>query len=344
MTVARCNMKCGWFKAWNELPWDDKFETIAQMAGSEYFVALGVWLCICSYANQQPSRGYKRGTLTGLDPRDIASRGHRSLAEVNRIIAAFHEKGMLNSDQITAWERRQDEKSPLPRSVQAIRQERYRARRDAPLYTAVGIELPVQHKPKPELPGSTAEARSQQPFPEAPEPISEAVPEPVRSVTSDITPSVTTGAERDLESSGSNDPESIPQKPLKTEGKEAEAEFEQFWMMCPRKVEKLEARRAYWKARKGARGRPAASWAALLTGMRAYAAKCYAENREEIFIKHPATWLNKGCWEDIPGVSGAPPSPTPEEEAEKEAKRLDALARMHAEWEAEDRLKAETAA
>jgi hypothetical protein len=69
--------------------------------------------------------------------------------------------------------------------------------------------------------------------------------------------------------------------------------FEAFWRAYPRKVAKDAARRAFAAAIK--RG---ADPAILIAGAQRYAIERQGEPPR--FTKHPATWLNGGCWEDEP--------------------------------------------
>lgn len=67
--------------------------------------------------------------------------------------------------------------------------------------------------------------------------------------------------------------------------------FDTFWSVYPRRTGKAAARKAWDKAHKTAD-------AELIIG----GAHVYAEdpNRDPAFTKHPATWLNAGCWDDEP--------------------------------------------
>lgn len=67
-------------------------------------------------------------------------------------------------------------------------------------------------------------------------------------------------------------------------------EFERWYRAYPKRVEPLAAARAYEKARK------LASAEVLMAGAEAY--RRQMQGTEKQFIKHPATWLNKGCWMD----------------------------------------------
>lgn len=71
-----------------------------------------------------------------------------------------------------------------------------------------------------------------------------------------------------------------------------DAEFEEFWRVCPRKVGKSHARKAYIAARKKV------SAAELLTAMKRHALE--VRGRDPNYIPHPATWLNGERWADEP--------------------------------------------
>lgn len=68
--------------------------------------------------------------------------------------------------------------------------------------------------------------------------------------------------------------------------------FEEFWKIYPRHVAKKAAERAYRRAMKST---PAIE---ILSGAMRYAAE--RTGQDEKFTKHPATWLNGGCWADEP--------------------------------------------
>jgi hypothetical protein len=75
--------------------------------------------------------------------------------------------------------------------------------------------------------------------------------------------------------------------------KSTEAEgFEEFWHQYPRRVAKDAARKAYAAALK--RATPAE----LLAGAMRYSEQ--RDGQDEKYTKHPATWLNGGCWADEP--------------------------------------------
>jgi hypothetical protein len=72
--------------------------------------------------------------------------------------------------------------------------------------------------------------------------------------------------------------------------------FERFWRIYPRKVAKEGARRAFEKALKAG-----ADADVLIAGAQRYAIE--RQEQDPKYTKHPATWLNAGCWEDeLPGA------------------------------------------
>ena len=72
---------------------------------------------------------------------------------------------------------------------------------------------------------------------------------------------------------------------------------EQFWTNVPRKVAKADAIKALDKVR-----RSKLPWATLWIGLLRW--KTEAAHSDPKFVKHPATWLNKGCWDDEPLKGG----------------------------------------
>lgn len=81
--------------------------------------------------------------------------------------------------------------------------------------------------------------------------------------------------------------------------------FDQFWAAYPKKVAKIAAQKA-WKA-----ATKAATPAQIV-----HAAILYAEARrggEDRFTKNPATWLNGGCWDDVPAHAANRPRTSTED-------------------------------
>jgi hypothetical protein len=74
-------------------------------------------------------------------------------------------------------------------------------------------------------------------------------------------------------------------------GRPSDADFEAWWSGYPRKVEKPTARKAFAKA-----------WADIADPdplrVLTEAVARYVERTDPAYLKHPTTWLNKGCWSD----------------------------------------------
>lgn len=70
----------------------------------------------------------------------------------------------------------------------------------------------------------------------------------------------------------------------------ADADFAAFWAAYPKRVAKEAARKAWAKAAK------TTTPSVLIEAATTYATT--TEGTDPKFIKHPATWLNGGCWED----------------------------------------------
>lgn len=75
----------------------------------------------------------------------------------------------------------------------------------------------------------------------------------------------------------------------------ASADFERFWAVYPKKVEKKSAQSKFSAAIK--RGVDPES---IIAGAEAYS---HSETVSRGFVKHPTTWLNAGCWDDEPAAS-----------------------------------------
>lgn len=85
--------------------------------------------------------------------------------------------------------------------------------------------------------------------------------------------------------------------------------FNEWWKQYPKKVGKLDAKKAYRAAIK-----QGATPQDLLDGLQRHSANWKAKNTELQYIPHPASWLRKGRWEDeltLPGFNQATPAANP---------------------------------
>lgn len=67
-----------------------------------------------------------------------------------------------------------------------------------------------------------------------------------------------------------------------------------FWAICPRKVEKKAAMAKLDAIRKSG----LVPWATFFAGLNRWAEE--SAGKEPRYVKHPPTWLNRGCWDDEP--------------------------------------------
>lgn len=113
---------------------------------------------------------------------------------------------------------------------------------------------------------------------------------------------------------GTGDNPSIPRSARATDADR----FGEFYDAYPRHVARKAAAKAWTKAvREGAEPEQLIA-----------AAKRYADSRQgqdPKFTKHPATWLNQGCWEDEPDPPPGPPQPS-RRVATTDQRVIDALA------------------
>lgn len=89
-------------------------------------------------------------------------------------------------------------------------------------------------------------------------------------------------------------PTELLEEPSEEQGhNNIDREFDElFWPVYPKRVSKEAARRAWRKARRRAIAQT------IVDGALAYHAERTGQDLQ--FTKHPATWLNGGCWEDEP--------------------------------------------
>lgn len=68
----------------------------------------------------------------------------------------------------------------------------------------------------------------------------------------------------------------------------------QFWVVFPRRTEKKAAMAKLDAIRKSGK----VTWSRFLAGVNRYAMHVASTGTEERYVKHPTTWLNRGCWDD----------------------------------------------
>ena len=119
------------------------------------------------------------------------------------------------------------------------------------------------------------------------------------SVTNSVTNTVTNGGGNSVGTLSPTRPDPTRPDPLlKTPSSaDADAVFERFWNLYPKKVEKQAARRKWNTTVK--RVDPEV----VIAGLERYVEFWRRKGTERQFIKGPEVWLNKGCWADDLGAA-----------------------------------------
>ena len=88
-------------------------------------------------------------------------------------------------------------------------------------------------------------------------------------------------------------------------------EFAEVWKLYPRKEGKVNALKAYIKARQEGVDKDT-----IIAGVNAYVAHIRREHIEPSYIKMGSTWFHQRCWEDTYGITQSPQTaPTEQDEA-----------------------------
>ncbi len=95
----------------------------------------------------------------------------------------------------------------------------------------------------------------------------------------------------------------VDAKPIPSRAKATDEDFDKFWKIYPRKVNKAKARESFDRAFKKLRAKHTADEAVkiICDGARIYATKANPEA-----LCHPTTWLNGARWEDDPEAIATP--------------------------------------
>jgi hypothetical protein len=109
-----------WFRSFHGTPTDNRFRVVAKKAGSKPAHAVALWWVL----NDCASQAHERGCVKGFDAETFADFSEIPESEVNALIAAFTDKGMLVDGAVANWERDQ----PLYDATANERQQRRRAK------------------------------------------------------------------------------------------------------------------------------------------------------------------------------------------------------------------------
>lgn len=121
-------MMMDWFRSHHGAPTDPKWRTIAKRAG----VAPGVVVSIAWSLLDVASQAADRGSMAGADLETMADFLGYEVEDVERVVAAMADKGVLAGGRFAAWDRRQVKREDDGAAARkAAQRERERAAREA---------------------------------------------------------------------------------------------------------------------------------------------------------------------------------------------------------------------
>lgn len=92
-----------WFRSWHGAPTDHKWAVIAARSGAKVGVVSAVAWALLGYASQHA----ERGTVDGFDTETYSVYSGFPEAEIEAIIKAMTDKGIITNGRLANWEKRQ---------------------------------------------------------------------------------------------------------------------------------------------------------------------------------------------------------------------------------------------
>lgn len=92
-----------WWRSWHGAPLDHKWQVIAARSGVKVGIVSAVAWALLDYASQHK----ERGTVTGFDVEVYSVYSGFSEQEINAVISAMQDKGVIVSGKLAKWEERQ---------------------------------------------------------------------------------------------------------------------------------------------------------------------------------------------------------------------------------------------
>ena len=111
-----------WFRSWHGAPTDPKWLAIGKLSG----VSTGMAVAIAWALMDRASQADDRGSITGYDVDGLACFFGCEPRQVDAVVSAMNDKGMLRDGRFVAWERRQPKRED--NSAQRTREWRKRAK------------------------------------------------------------------------------------------------------------------------------------------------------------------------------------------------------------------------
>jgi hypothetical protein len=92
-----------WWRSWHGAPTDHKWSVIASRSGVKVGIVSAIAWALLDYASQQK----ERGSVDGFDVETYSVYSGFSEQEINAVITAMHDKGVIVSGFFAKWEERQ---------------------------------------------------------------------------------------------------------------------------------------------------------------------------------------------------------------------------------------------
>src|SRR5690606_25908663 len=92
-----------WFRSWHGAPTDPKWLGIARRAG----VAPGIAVAVAWALMDRASQASDRGSIAGYDSEGLAYFYGCEPEQVEAIVAAMADKGVISDGRVAGWEKRQ---------------------------------------------------------------------------------------------------------------------------------------------------------------------------------------------------------------------------------------------
>lgn len=111
-----------WFKAWHGTPKDSRWKAIALAVRVKTVEVVGLVRVLEDFASQHPDRG----SIAGIDARDIAAEYGMKTAHVEAVITALRDRRVIVDDRLVEWDEQQKR---LTKDDAALRTSRWRERK-----------------------------------------------------------------------------------------------------------------------------------------------------------------------------------------------------------------------
>lgn len=92
-----------WWRSWHGAPTDHKWAVVAARSGAKVGVVSAIAWALLDYASQHQ----ERGSVAGFDPEEYSVFSGFPQKEIEAVIQAMTDKGIISNGRLTNWEKRQ---------------------------------------------------------------------------------------------------------------------------------------------------------------------------------------------------------------------------------------------